>query len=100
MPKIYEYFGLIFLFYANDHAPIHVHVKHGESENKLEFVYVNGKLKDIVVKKIRGKSELSKSKLYEAIAFAKAKESKITEKWFDFFAKNKKITCEKITKKV
>ncbi|HUX57569.1 MAG TPA: hypothetical protein VMV77_11385 [Bacteroidales bacterium] len=22
MPKIYEYFGFIFLFYANDHEPI------------------------------------------------------------------------------
>ncbi|MGM9778134.1 MAG: DUF4160 domain-containing protein, partial [Prevotella sp.] len=26
MPKIFEYFGLIFLFYSNEHEPIHVHV--------------------------------------------------------------------------
>ena len=25
MPKIYEYFGFIFLFYSNEHEPIHVH---------------------------------------------------------------------------
>ena len=25
MPKIYEYLGLIFFFYANEHLPIHVH---------------------------------------------------------------------------
>jgi hypothetical protein len=25
MPKIYEYFGIVFFFYANDHEPVHVH---------------------------------------------------------------------------
>ncbi|MDE6341047.1 MAG: DUF4160 domain-containing protein, partial [Muribaculaceae bacterium] len=25
MPKIFEYFGLIFYFYSNEHEPIHVH---------------------------------------------------------------------------
>ena len=25
MPKLYEYFGLIILFYANEHEPVHVH---------------------------------------------------------------------------
>ena len=31
MPKIFEYFGLIFFFYSNEHEPIHVHVmKNGQ----------------------------------------------------------------------
>ena len=38
MPKIYEYIGLAFFFYANDHMPIHVHVQNGEHECKLEFM--------------------------------------------------------------
>lgn len=25
MPKLYEYFGLIVLFYSDEHEPIHVH---------------------------------------------------------------------------
>ena len=25
MPKLYEYFGLIIMFYANEHEPVHVH---------------------------------------------------------------------------
>lgn len=25
MPKIFEYFGFIFLFYSNEHDPVHVH---------------------------------------------------------------------------
>ena len=27
MPKLYEYFGLIVMFYANEHEPVHVHGK-------------------------------------------------------------------------
>jgi hypothetical protein len=27
MPKLYEYFGLIIIFYANEHEPVHVHGK-------------------------------------------------------------------------
>lgn len=32
MPKLYEYFGLVFLFYSDDHDPLHLHVQHGERE--------------------------------------------------------------------
>ena len=32
MPEIFEYFGLIFYFYSNEHDPIHVHVKKGDKE--------------------------------------------------------------------
>ncbi|MFZ4455430.1 MAG: DUF4160 domain-containing protein [Bacteroidales bacterium] len=28
MPKLYEYFGLIVLFYSHEHEPIHVHCKY------------------------------------------------------------------------
>ena len=100
MPKIYEYFGLIFLFYANDHKPVHVHVKNGEYQNKLEFVYEKGKLKHVLVKAIKGKKGLSESMIKVALKFVKAKEHEISQKWLDFFAKGKKIVCEKITKKL
>ncbi len=35
-----------------------------------------------------------------AIKFVNLKESSITKKWMDFFAKNKKPTFEKITKRI
>lgn len=28
MPKIFEYLGIIIMFYSNEHEPIHVHGKH------------------------------------------------------------------------
>ena len=35
MPIIFIYLGLKFLFYSNDHEPIHVHVISGEAEAKF-----------------------------------------------------------------
>ena len=32
MPAIYEYFGLLFMFYSNEHDPVHVHVRYSEYE--------------------------------------------------------------------
>ena len=51
MPKIYEYLGIVFLIYTNDHEPIHVHAQRGEFENKVELIYTNGKLTDVRFKK-------------------------------------------------
>lgn len=42
MPKLYEYFGLIILFYSNEHEPIHVHAKYQGTESKAEFIIDNG----------------------------------------------------------
>jgi chitinase len=36
MPTLFYYFGLQILFYANDHEPIHVHVKNGDGEAKFQ----------------------------------------------------------------
>jgi len=33
MPKFYEYYGLIFLFYSQEHEPIHVPGKYQDKES-------------------------------------------------------------------
>lgn len=101
MPKIYEYFGLIFFFYSKDHIPIHVHVSYGEYESKLELVYKNGILTGILIKKVKGKKPLPPKLLADAEKFAKVKEKGITKKWLEFFGKNQNSPkFERITKKV
>lgn len=35
MPTIFEIFGLRFFFFAEDHAPIHVHVVKGDDDAKI-----------------------------------------------------------------
>ncbi|HWX43134.1 MAG TPA: DUF4160 domain-containing protein [Blastocatellia bacterium] len=42
MPKLYEYFGIIVLFYSNEHEPVHVHGKRQGRETKAELVIENG----------------------------------------------------------
>jgi hypothetical protein len=100
MSKIYEYFGLIFLFYANDHKPIHVHARFGEFESKLELVYKDGKVVDVIIKRVVGKKHLPNNKLDDAIRLVKAKGDDIGIKWGQFFGTDRNPKCEKITKKI
>jgi hypothetical protein len=45
MPKLYEYFGLLVLFYSNEYEPVHVHGKYQGYESKAEFIIENGIIK-------------------------------------------------------
>jgi len=56
MPKLYEYFGLIFLFYSQEHEPIHVHAKFQDTESKAEIIFENGKFKEVVIKMFKAKN--------------------------------------------
>lgn len=38
MPKLYEYFGLIIMFYANEHEPVHVHGKFQDRESRASDI--------------------------------------------------------------
>lgn len=63
MPKLYEYFGLIFLFYSHEHEPIHVHGKYQDKESKAEIIFENGKFKEILIKEVTGKEPLDTQNL-------------------------------------
>ncbi len=98
MPKIYEYFGLIFLFYSNDHLPVHVHVMQGECNSKFEFVYEDGELVDIKI--IKAKNPLNEKQTKNSLRFIKKYHTKISEKWYQFFVLHKTPKCRKITTKI
>jgi len=100
MPKLYEYFGLIILFYSNEHESIHVHCKHQNKESKAEIIFENGKFKKIVVKKVQGKEPLNGVDLKKFEKIVEKFRDDIVRKWVDFFVYNKEIACEKITKKL
>ncbi len=100
MPKIYEYLGLIFFFYANEHLPIHVHVSLSEYENKVELLYENGRLKRINTLPVKGRKPLPPKELKKAVKFVKKYHEGIVEKWTTFFVKNQKVSCEIINEKM
>ncbi len=58
MPKIYEYFGLIFLFYSNEHEQVHVHGRYQNKESKAEIIYEDGKFFGIRIAEVKGKEPL------------------------------------------
>lgn len=100
VPKIYEYLGIIFFFYANEHSPLHVHARMGEYESKIEFEYLNGKISNILFKKVRGRTEIPFAKRKDIKKFILKYHNGIVEKWIAFFVMNKKTKTEKITKKI
>ena len=66
MPRLIEYFGLIFYFYSNEHLPVHVHVSHAGYETIFELFFEDGKLADIQVRKADGVEMLSSKDQKEA----------------------------------
>ena len=63
MPKLYEYFGLVVFFYANEHEPIHVHGEFQGGHARAEILLKDGKVVRIVFSAIRGKPPLPAGKL-------------------------------------
>lgn len=71
-----------------------------QNENKIELFFENGKLIKWEIKKVKGRKNLTKKDLEEAVRFIKKYHEGIVNKWTDFFVKNKKVACEIINKKV
>ena len=100
MPAIYEYFGLLFLFYSNEHTPVHVHVRSGEYETAYELIVNDGKLIALKRRAIKGKKQLPGNKSKQAEALISKYSNEILQKWFNYFVLNKEIDFEKINDKL
>ncbi len=100
MPKLYEYFGLIILFYSNEHEPIHVHGKYQDTESKAEIIFENGKFHEVRIGPVRGKDPLDAANMKKFARIVELYRDDIVRKWIDFFVYNIEIKPEKITKKI
>ena len=100
MPKIFEYFGFIFLFYSNEHEPIHVHVMKDGHEAIFEIILANGSLVGIHRRTSNKIPPLCEKDAATAEAFVKKYYKNIVEKWVNFFIYKKRIRSTKITKKL
>ena len=85
MPKIYKYFGIVFIFYSRDHLPIHIHGKKNGCESKAEIIIKNGRIDKIVIKKCGCKPPLERSDKKNFINFVNAYAEEIKKKWIQFF---------------
>ncbi len=100
MPKLYEYFGLIILFYSHEHKPIHVHCKYQGKESKADLIFENGKFLEVRLTEVIGKEPLDPQNLKKFKKLVELYRDDIVRKWVDFFVYNKPIESERITKKI
>jgi hypothetical protein len=100
MPKLYEYFGLVIFFYANEHEPIHVHGAFGNCEARAEIVLREGRIVKIIFDNAVGRRPLSTGKMKDFKKVVKFKADEIVSRWVDFFVKKKHVNPEVITKKL
>ena len=100
MPKIFDYLGIILFFWSNEHEPIHVHGRYQKFESRAEISIAGGKVTKVVIKPVAGRKPLEDQQLADFESFVNAMGIKIAEKWVEYFVYHKKVTCERITKKV
>ena len=100
MPKLYEYFGLLILFYSNEHEPIHVHGRHQGKESKAEIIFEQGKFKEVRITTVKGKLPLNSKDEKRFKKLVEFYRDDIVRKWVDFFVYNIDVKSEIITKKI
>lgn len=100
MPKLYEYFGLIVLFYANEHEPVHVHGKCQGRESRAELIVLNGVVTEIRVASMTGRPPLDANEMRFFNEIVAARADDIVAKWIDFFVMHKSVKAETITRRL
>lgn len=100
MPRLYEYFGLVILFYANEHEPIHVHGKSQGREARAELIVINGLVTEIRYSDTFGRSPLNPAEMRYFQEIVSARANDIVAKWIDFFVLHKPIQPERITRRL
>ena len=100
MPKLYEYFGLIIMFYANEHEPVHVHGKFQDRESRAEIIVVNGEIVEICYGNVAGRAPLMNTEMRNFEELVSARASDIVSKWIDFFVLHKPVKSERITRRL
>jgi len=100
MPKLYEYFGLIVLFYSNEHEPIHIHGKYHRTENKAEFILESGKIVDIRYSTVAGRRPLGNDQFNHFKTLVEHYAEEIVQKWIDYFVLHRPVPTKRITQRI
>ena len=100
MPKLYEYLGIIVLFYSNEHEPIHVHGQCQGRESKAELIVEDGKVVQIIYSAVKGRRPLSNTELKNFQTVTRHFAEEIVQKWIDYFVLHKPVEAQKITQRI
>ena len=100
MPKLYEYMGIIVLFYSNEHEPIHVHGKCQGRESRAELIIRDGGIVDIIYSPVRGRQPLEGTQLQDFQSLVSHHADAIVQKWIDYFVLHRHVQPEVITRRI
>jgi Domain of unknown function (DUF4160) len=100
VPKLYEYFGLVVLFYSNEHDPVHVHGKYQERESKAELLIEDGVVVEIRFGPVRGRRPLDGPQLRDFEALTRHFADDIIRKWIDYFVLNRQIPSVTVNRRL
>lgn len=100
MPKLYDYFGLIVMFYANEHDPVHVHGKCQGRECRAELIVLDGVVAEVRYGAVAGRAPLDPNEMRHFKEIVSVKADDIVAKWIDYFVLHKPITPENITRRL
>ncbi|MCU1265143.1 MAG: hypothetical protein JWM21_1461 [Acidobacteria bacterium] len=100
MPKLFEYLGIIVLFYSNEHEPIHVHGKYQGRESKADLILRDGKIIEIIISSVKGKRPLLQTQLKDFQELTQHFADEIVQKWIDYFVLHKPIQARRITTRI
>ena len=100
MPKLFEYLGIVVLFYSNEHEPIHVHGKRQGRESKAELVIVEGKVVDVIFVPVRGRPPLEGADFAHFEELVRHYADDIVQRWIDYFVLHKAIASVTITQRL
>lgn len=98
MPKIYEYLGIVILFYSDEHEPVHVHAEYNGNLIKVSFFIRDGTIYRVTYTDINGNFPPAKRK--ELKKFVSAYKEKIVLAWDKYFIWRSKVVFERISKKL
>ena len=100
MLLLYRYMGLLIMFYANEHEPIHVHAKCQGRESKAEIILQDGKLVEIRYGSSVGKAPLTDVEVRYFHELVDCYAMDIVQKWVDFFVLHKDIAPATISRRL
>ena len=100
MPKLYEYFGLIVLFYSNEHDPIHVHGVHGHRATRAELVVEGGQVVTIVYGPVKGREPLAPAQMRAFRKLVEHYHDDIVRKWIEYFVLHRRVEPEVISRRL
>jgi hypothetical protein len=100
MPKLFEYFGLIVLFYSNEHDPIHVHGLYGGREARAELILRDGRVVKIHFANVKGRAPLGTRQMRDFRRIVERYQAEIVGKWIEFFVFHKRIEAQVITRRL